>query len=505
MKGTWTWPVAAGLAVGAVVALNLPSTLVGVFYDDGIYLTLARSLAEGHGYRLPYLPGAPAAVHYPFGYPVFLAGLWRLWPSFPANVALFKAANAALMGLFAFMLSASLGAKVTGRRWLGALVVAAGATAIPLVATASVLFAEPLFLVLATGACWAAESARHADGKRLVGLVAGAGLLAGAAALTRSIGVAVVAGVVIALWRRPRAAAAAGAIGLAPLVPWGLWVAAHHAETDPAILSNYGTYGDLVGQSGWGWLSLGNVADLGRPLAALALPPMPLALWTAAAAWTMLVITLGVVVLARRAPATGWTLAGYLALVALWPYGPDRFLWAVVPWLALAFAAALGWMHQQGADQRSWRGLLRPLALVTGVLVVTGFTLNGARGYLLGSATAAQRGISETFRVVLPWVREATHPNDVIAGEDEALLWLYTGRRAVPSSLWRARGRSAEYLGPDSLKAYFDRMGVQHVILTGPGSDAARTLDAMLARFPGYLNPEQVWPGPMMAFRVARR
>jgi len=39
--------------------------MVGVFYDDGFYLSLARSLAEGHGYRLLYLPGAPEAVHHP--------------------------------------------------------------------------------------------------------------------------------------------------------------------------------------------------------------------------------------------------------------------------------------------------------------------------------------------------------------------------------------------------------------------------------------------------------
>ncbi len=491
--------------MAAVVALNLPATLVGVFYDDGIYLALAKSLAEGHGYRLLYLPDGPSAVHYPFAYPLFLAALWRLWPSFPANVVLFKAANAALMGLFAFILSASAGEKVTGRRWLGALVVAAGATAIPLVATASVLFAEPLFLVLAAGACWAADSAKGAEGMRLYRLALSAGLLAGAAALTRSIGVAAIAGVALALWRKPRAAVTAGAMGLAMLVPWGLFVALHHVETEPVLAANYGTYGDLIAQSGWGWLSLGSLADLGRPLAALLLPPMPPALWKVAAVWTMLVLAFGIVALARRAPATGWTLAAYLTLVAVWPYGPDRFLWAVVPWLALAFAAALAALYRQGREERTWRGLLRPLALVSGVLVVTGFTVGGVRGYARGSATAAQRGISETFGVVLPWVRQATHPDDVIAGEDEALLWLYTGRRAVPSSLWRARGRTAEYLGPESLKVYFDRMGVSHVILTGPGSDAARTLDAMLARFPGYLNPEQVWPGPMMAFRVARR
>jgi hypothetical protein len=332
-----------------------------------------------------------------------------------------------------------------------------------------------------------------------------AGLLAGAAALTRSIGVAVMAGVVLALVRKPRAAVTAALVAMAALLPWGLWVAAHRAETDPAIAANYGTYADLVAQSGWSWLSLGSITDLGRPLANLVLPPLPPALRAIAAGWTMLVLAVGVVLLVRRAPATGWTLAAYLGFVVVWPYGPDRFLWAVLPWLGLAFASAFRAFHRLGASGGPGRRLLRPAALATGVLVVTGLTLGSARGYIRGSATAEQRGISETFEAVLPWVRQATDPGDVIAVEDEAILWLYAGRRAVPSSLWRARGRAAESVGADSLKAYFDRMGVTHVILTGPGSDAAQTLDLMLARFPGYLNPEQVWPGPMMAFRVARR
>ncbi len=61
--------------------------------SDGIYLALAKSLAEGHGYHLLYLPGAPGGVHYPFGYPAFLAALWKLWPSFPANVATFASGS----------------------------------------------------------------------------------------------------------------------------------------------------------------------------------------------------------------------------------------------------------------------------------------------------------------------------------------------------------------------------------------------------------------------------
>jgi len=92
----------------------------------------------------------------------------------------------------------------------------------------------------------------------------------------------------------------------------------------------------------------------------------------------------------------------------------------------------------------------------------------------------------------------------VIATEDEALVWLYTGRMAVPSYLWRVRGRESESLGPDSLRAWLDRSGATHLVLTGTGSEAAPTINALLGSRPGYLRVARVWPGGIFAFAIAR-
>src|SRR5690606_32694246 len=86
---------------------------VGVFQDDGIYTILGKALASGEGYRYPNLPGAPPATHYPPGYPLFLALLWRVAPVFPSNVAIFTFANVG------FLTAAVLGAWHYGRRQLG--------------------------------------------------------------------------------------------------------------------------------------------------------------------------------------------------------------------------------------------------------------------------------------------------------------------------------------------------------------------------------------------------
>ncbi|MDO8667278.1 MAG: hypothetical protein Q7J79_11735, partial [Gemmatimonadales bacterium] len=305
--------------------------------------------------------------------------------------------------------------------------------------------------------------------------------------------------------RRVRAAVLAALPAGLCVAAWLAWVSAYHGAVDPATAANYGTYGDLMTQSGLGWLSFQSLLDLSRPLGAMTVPRLPGGLGALVVVPPLLLLVAGLVELARRAPATGYALATYLLIVAVWPYPADRFLAAVLPWLALAFLAGVLASLARAGRATGWqRGAHRTLGLAGATIVCAGFVPYQLRGFLRGSATAEQRGISATFEPVLPWIREATDSSDVIAGEDEALLWLYTGRRAVPSYLWRSRGRSSESLGADSLRAYFDRSGVTHVILTGPGSDAAPTLDAMLARYPGYLNPVQVWPGPMIAFRVAR-
>lgn len=478
--------------------------LIGVFYDDGLYVALARALAEGQGYRFLHLPGTPAGVHYPPGWPFVLSLLWRLWPEFPANAALLRGANVALLGAAAALAAAYLGPRLGIGRWGAAALLVAACTAVPLLAVATVLFSEPLFLVLLFGACWAADAARDRTLRGAVGLALAAGTLAGAAALTRSIGVAVIAGVALSLLAVRRWVPAVLSVlpAAAMLVPWQAWVGAHRASVDPLIAANYGTYGDFVGQGGLQF-SPASLAALARPLGAIALPPFGDAR-AALAVPALIVLLVGIVFLVRRLPPLGLTLGCYLGIATLWPYGPDRFLWAVLPLLAAAFTAGVLGLWMVGADPRS-RRWARALALAGALPVALGFLWYQVRQLPRGSATATQRGISATLAPVLPWIRTETDSTAVIAGEDEALLWLYGGRRAVPNYLWRVRGRTAEDLGPDSLRVWLEKTGATHLVLSGRGSDAAPAVDALLARYPGMLTLVRVWPEGPLVFAVARR
>ena len=307
------------------------------------------------------------------------------------------------------------------------------------------------------------------------------------------------------LARRPRAAWIALAAGLLCLVPWMVWVARHHGDADPALTANYGTYFDLLRQSGWAWISPASLLDLARPAGALVLAPFHGWLRFCLGVPALLLLVSGFAPLLAVVPALGWTLLAYLGVIFVWPYGPDRFLWAAWPLLGVAFFAGSrrAWQRLAAVPAR-WARLGRGAVVAVAAVVVAGYGFYQVRGYARHDVARLQDGISATMAAVLPWIRTATAPTAVVAGADEALIWLYTGRRAVPSEVWRHRGRGGESFGPDTLRAWFDRAGVGYVLLSGPGSDAATTLNQLLGRYPGYLRVVRAWPGPELAFAVER-
>jgi hypothetical protein len=491
-----------GLGAAAVAllagALALNRDLVGVFYDDGFYAALARSLARGQGYVQANLPAAPAAIHYPPLYPILLAPLFgtlSLDAAAFAGKLLNLGCAAAAAGLAAWHATRARLLGERAPRWLAAAVVAAAAVAIPVLQTQSVLFAEPLFALLfaVTVALADAPPPGWAPG---TGAVL-AGVAAALTLLTRTIGVAAGAGIVVFLlvvrgsgWSRAALAAAPVA---AAAVGWGLWTLAHRAGIDPALAINYGSYGEVVRQAGVGAFGA-SAADLPRPLGAITLSWMPsVPLYYLFGAAALAVGAYGLWVLGRSS-SVGLSLAGYLAILAVWPFPPDRFLWAVLPWLALAWttgAVAL------------WRVPFRAPVAVLSVPLVLGFGLYETRGlagrWWRGDAPL----ISANFRELLPWLGTLP-PEAVLATDDEALVWLYTGRASVPLYLYGYRGRVVVEPGPAEQRAYLDRQGVTHVVLASSGVGSARQLRRLIAAYPGWLTPLHAWPGARWVYAINR-
>ncbi len=63
----------------------IPGTC-GIYHDDGVYISTAKALAQGDGYRLINLPHSPPQTKYPIILPALLSVIWKLWPSFPDNI-----------------------------------------------------------------------------------------------------------------------------------------------------------------------------------------------------------------------------------------------------------------------------------------------------------------------------------------------------------------------------------------------------------------------------------
>jgi hypothetical protein len=469
----------------------LNQALVGVFYDDGLYAGLATALAHGLHYAHPHLPGMPAAVHYPPLYPAVLAPLFGLLSVSAAAIA------AKVLNLLLAALAAGLIAWHAARtelldpavpRWLAPALVAAAAVAIPVLATQSVLFAEPLFAVLLAAAVVFAD---RGASPWLVGTAAALALL------TRSIGVAAGAGIACFLLER-RAPWRGVAKTLVPLAAasaaWGLWVVTHEHGIDPALGLNYGSYGEILRQAGLSALGI-SAPDLPRPLEVIALGWIPVRwIYHVAAAASLGIGLYGLALLSRRS-AVGFTLVFYLAILAIWPYPPDRFLWAVLPWLALAWtigAIAL------------WRirWLRVPVALLV-VAVAGGYASYELRGFAGRWWGTQAQAISANFTELLPVVADLP-AGAVVATDDEALVWLYTRRSAVPLYLERYQGRETIRPTAAEHRAYLERMGVTHVLLASATSPSAGELRALIGAYPGWLTGVYRWSGGRWLFAVQR-
>lgn len=466
------WPRTLALAVFAAALWAQADALVGVFYDDGVYVALAKALAEGEGYRNIHLPQAPPAVHYPILYPFVLSLAWRLWPSFPANTALFELLDAAFLAGAAWIVARH--AMRWSSRWARFAMLPAGFLAYPLLAAVGVRFSEPLFLFLLAGAVCVAD--RTSVSPRVA---FAAGLLAALAALTRSIGLAAVAGIPLSLWLRGARRGAVWALVPAALMltPWFLWVAVRGSEIDPRIAANYGTYGQYVAQAGLGALIAGLDLSGFAPLARLILPPLPAALWLPAAITVVALALWGAVKSYGRAPALVLTLLFYGAVVTLWPFAPDRFVWIVLPWIFLFLAAG-------GADLAARGRAGRVAVAVVVLLALAGYGRTEAISLWNRGFSASAEGISRTLGWVVPPVVAETPPDAVIASPDEALIYLYTGRRAVPAYLFRREGREANVpILQHEAREFLCQSGVTHAVVSGPGADEAAVV-AGLGRRP---------------------
>jgi len=481
--------------LGVVVWHPVP---IGVWHDDGAYLLIAQALAEGRGLTWSGVPGELPAAKFPPVYPGILALLLSsgVDPSGAARpVALLSTALLAMSaGLFA----------VIARRTLQVGALGAGALALLVWLSpafwrlAAVPHSEPLFLAAIALALLivtppGARSDPPPSSARLEDPVPRATPWASLAAFvaayavavhTRSAGVALLPAFVLALamgrqfWRSLSVAVVGGLV----LVPWSLWSgAATERIPEPLrdVLGGYGSWwtsqlaeapGQLFGLAGKGLQAVAvDVAAIlvpGRVPAGLVLAALVPAL------------VLGLVRLGQRAPTVAWFVVFYAGVVALWPFRAQRLLVPLLPWLALAAAAALDPRRLRGSVKAKWA------VSALGVLLLGTYAVSGAQTMVRGQHAQA----FETRAQALAAAVEAVHrftPEDAVVGAPE--LWpgiaIHTGRSVSPSARFLPLAREGPSWGtPHQQAELWSRAGITHVVVEHGGGVHGATLDELDAR-----------------------
>ncbi len=421
------------LFVGVMLINPLP---IGVVHDDAMYVILGKSLATGQGLRWINLPGMPVATHYPPGFPALLALVWRAFPDFPANAFAFKALNAVLLALAAAALVVFARRRLEWSGRVAAAVAIVGCLSVPTLVLSTTVMSETFFLALLVPALLYAERV-IGDGDTPIVHALALGAIAGALMLVRTHAFAFAGAALVALLlrRRLRAALVCGATAMVVVLPWELWVGAHKGGVPEPMRGDYESYGNwlVAGARGDGLgLAFRTVLATTRELFGMivglttaGIPTIGLRLLTAIAAIAFLVA--GVARLSARARVTALFLLAYLGVVVLWPFSPTRFVWGIWPVLVVVFVAGVFFVRDHAQAAR-WA------PIVASAVVATGYGVYTARGYRGQWWSSIGRQMAAVSVPSVAWVGEHTRPTDVVASNAELMVYLYTGRQAVPAT-----------------------------------------------------------------------
>ncbi|MGH7504479.1 MAG: glycosyltransferase family 39 protein [Longimicrobiales bacterium] len=425
--------VAAAVVVHVLAAWFARPTGITTGQDDAEYVILARSLAAG-GYHELHRIDRPVHAQYPPGYPALIA-VWSTvaGDGFDALVVLsimFSAATLVVLW------------RVLRKRGFGE-VEATGSVVVlalnpALLAFAGSAMSESSYMLL-TMLCLLLLADEDPGARR----VAGAGAVAILAALTRSIGVTLLAAVA-AHWlleRRWKALATFIAASAVTVGSWLLWTA---LAPEQYLGSSY--IADLragTGNVDWAPGPLlripAHIAYYARSTipTQLALPALPGTPIDNALTVLLLaaLIGLGVWTFFRRWRAAALYIAAYGALLAVWLWLTDRFTIPLIPLIVATLLVG-------GARLATLLRLRRPWLVPAGLALVLTLLAAARTAEKVAAASGCDRAgaLPDTaclspdrasFFDALRWIRGNTADDAVFLASKSAPLWLYTGRPSV--------------------------------------------------------------------------
>jgi hypothetical protein len=436
----WPWAtwglVLLFLVLGVSVWEAFPP---GIWHDDGVYVMLGRSLAEGEGLRYLGVQGSPLAPKFPPLFPVLLAVGWLLFPSFPENVPVLSGLNLVALAVAGGVFAAYLKNVLKLRPYLAVLITLLAWIAPQMWRVGLVPLSEPLFLLCLVTALWAGG---RMEGKRGAGPVLFFLMVGGVTLYARTLGVAVLLAGGLAMFLAGRRRAATWiSIGLmALLLPWVLWSRWAAASIPGPLQDTLGPYGPwLLEQVSrhpgeFGLFVLGNAQHLLARILSLLLPGV-----VGGSIWFGLILVpfllLGLVEIAGKSRILPLTLLFSLGILLIWPFQHIRLLVPFHPLLVLGTVLGLRrvyiWLYASRALPQ------RAGALVAALVVPWLFLTVAVSIFRLSTGWPGEpyRIRSEALVTAVRAVAEKTPP-DAVVGAPE--LWsgihLFTGRSVVPSA-----------------------------------------------------------------------
>ena len=451
----------------------------GYYHDDGIYVTLAKSLATGQGYRIISLPGEPVETKSPPVYPFLLSLVWRLYPSFPQNLIpiMLLSAGAAMASLALAWLY--LQRRGYASSWDALLIVGLMALNWRTVVLASGVYSEMFYTALSVGALYLTEEHedRHEDRQERWTTGLAAGLVLGLAFLTRTSGIALVVAVGAYFCLRRKFRVAVVPLGMASVFIFG-WIGwcylnrTHEHGVNAGYHESYFQTLALVISQAQGSVHSSVLTIISGMIAKNFLMLVPV---------SIPIVCLGLSYAWPRSFGTGgqvfglvlfiivliFTVAGffrlrarfgalklmqvyvviYLILQVLWPYsGYDRFLMPLLPFLSLflisGFARPVNLVRKE-LSQGSIANKISAAFVALMLTILVGASLSAYCYGLYGSVFKLRRvWVTRALedRAAIQWLNANTDASDVLVCYRDPAYYLYTGRKATRCSPLRTGG-----------------------------------------------------------------
>lgn len=439
---------------------------LGYYHDDSLYWVSARSLAAGDGYRIQSLPGEPYQTKYPPLYPALLAGIWKLDPSFPANLPLATLFAWLCLPLFLAALWWFLHDYGFDLHERVILLLAAACSPVAVVFSFS-LMPELLFGALLLASLILAERAMQPQAPAWLALAAG---VCGALAyLVKSIAAPLLltAPLCFAMRKHFRKAAYFLAAMLPAAAAWQWWVVRHLAHTsDPATLYYTSYTGYLFYNVSLRdlplviWYNLDGFLQGAGKLLIFDLPygskHLERLLAVAAIAGCVRLATRPA--MPRRALQYPLAALGIAALLLVWDFPPDqRFVFPLYPLLLAGLATEV--RNLCGALRAAWAKRLLPdrvavagfgtLLATLGAFAVfcTVFGLVHVIPDLFGTYRADFEAREQAYQ----WIAKNVPAGANLYAYQDPVMFLYTGHQASrlpipPKFLYHGDDRAIEKL-----------------------------------------------------------